>query len=369
MPPKKQAKGNKYEENRILALSDEYVPRLSPALAAEIGLNQSVLFLQIEFLIAISNNQRDGKRWTYQSITDLQKMFPFWSRETINRAVKSLQTMGLIEVQNFNRHKYDRTRWFAINEANVAKLKSIRLLGGNQYEPQSGQFGTGSSLDETTIPNTTTNITTNNSTKSTTNEKETLSASPSASSILETQSSIQRGLEHELISPPPENNRHSKSHEGQHIDPASQIFDDWREVMECPEAIFNKKSRTAVASRLKEGYSINDLKLATRGILFSKWHMGKNDEKLIYDNLALICRDGNQVEKFKTLALANGIEVNVEIRKHDYVERRAINQAPRKELHYAITYRDENGNLVQEEPYEVIVGPSKGITDFSTKRI
>jgi len=97
-----------------------------PKLAVEIGFNESLLLLQLDFLIAISNHEQEGQRWTYQSVTDIQKMFPFWSRATINRVIKSLENRGLINVSNFNRKKYDKTRWFAINIEEAEKLTSIR---------------------------------------------------------------------------------------------------------------------------------------------------------------------------------------------------------------------------------------------------
>jgi hypothetical protein len=366
---KKSPEVNKYEQNRILVLLNELLPRLSPALAAEIGLVASVLFLQIEFLIAVSDNVRNGRRWTYQSIRDFKSMFPFWSHETINRGIKSLQAMGLIDVQNFNRHKYDRTRWFAINEANAAKLKSIRVLGSSRFESQSSQFETGSSLDKTTIPNTTSNTSTDNSTKSTTKEKQTLSALPSASSLVDTQTSIDNGLAKPTASEPPGNSSNASTTMRNLDDAALEVFKDWRDVMEYPDAIFNAKTRTSVIARLKEGYSVENLKLAIRGILFSKFHMGENDKSMIYDRLSTICRDGDQVEGFKNLSLAARIKPTDPLRKHEHAKGNAINGLSRKELHYAITRRDDNGIAIREEPYVVDVGGRVPKRDFTRETI
>jgi hypothetical protein len=140
-------------------------------------------------------------------------------------------------------------------------------------------------------------------------------ASPSAFSGLKSQSSVvelvqvtdsnsARGLTVESIL---EKTKPAKSYVLVDSDAASQVFNDWREVMEYPEAVFNNKYRISIASRLKEGYSVADLKLAIRGVLFSPWHMGKNEAKMVYDDIELICRDGTKVEKFKKLALSNSI--------------------------------------------------------------
>jgi predicted alpha-1,6-mannanase (GH76 family) len=90
-------------------------------------------------------------------------MFPFWSRATINRVINSLENRGLINVGNFNRKKYDKTRWFAINIGEATKLKSIKVVKREQcaFQNELGlvQIETDSDLNETTIPNMTTDIT------------------------------------------------------------------------------------------------------------------------------------------------------------------------------------------------------------------
>ena|SRR5215212_7683953 len=155
---------SKYERNRLFDFEGQRLTVLCPKLAEEIGLNESLLLLQLDFLIAISNHEREGQRWTYQSVTDIKKIFPFWSRATINRVIKSLEKRGLINVSNFNRKKYDKTRWFAINIGEAEKLKSIKVVKPEQWLVQNGlclaQIETHSDLNETTIPNITTDTTT-----------------------------------------------------------------------------------------------------------------------------------------------------------------------------------------------------------------
>lgn len=153
---------DKFERNRVFVLNDPFAPRLNPALAKEIGLNESIIFLQLEFLIAISENNRDGDWWTFQSEEDLKNQFPFWCKSTINRTIHSLQNQGLIVVDNFNTKKYDRTRWFSINFAAASQLQSLTVradsprIGQKQggHESGSAQFESGSVQFESTIPKT-----------------------------------------------------------------------------------------------------------------------------------------------------------------------------------------------------------------------
>jgi len=118
----------KFGGRRIFILNDPYAMRINNSLAQEIGFNESIVLLQLEYLIIISNNWKDGNRWTYQSLTELRdNYFPWWSRDTINRTIKSLLKKGLIVVGNYNKYKYDRTRWFCLHLDNCDALESITV--------------------------------------------------------------------------------------------------------------------------------------------------------------------------------------------------------------------------------------------------
>jgi hypothetical protein len=130
-----------------------------PELAVEIGLNESIMLLQIAFWINQANNLRDGRWWTYQSVRDMQqKAFPYWSIATINRAATALEAAGFIVVGNYNSAKFDRTRWFALNTENIANLTSVRLVFQN--DTRITQDDTRTAQNDTTIPETTTETTT-----------------------------------------------------------------------------------------------------------------------------------------------------------------------------------------------------------------
>lgn len=100
-------------------------------LALEIGLNESMVLLQIAFWIkcAPDENYRDGQWWTYQSIRDLhEKSFAFLSLSTVARTLNKLVNLGYLVEANYNKNSYDKTRWFALNEAKLAELTSIKII-------------------------------------------------------------------------------------------------------------------------------------------------------------------------------------------------------------------------------------------------
>lgn len=116
----------------IFIRNNPAAPQLCPELAREIGLVESVLLLQLEFWIRIACIERDGYRWHCKSERDIQQYFLFWSPSTIHRAITHLKKREIIITANYNKHAYDRTRWFALNIDGINKLKSIKMVQDEQ---------------------------------------------------------------------------------------------------------------------------------------------------------------------------------------------------------------------------------------------
>ena len=70
-----------------------------------------------------SNHNYDGRRWIYNSFPEWQKHFPFWSVMTIKRAVYSLEKQNLLYVGNYNKAKFDKTKWYSINYEKLEGMK------------------------------------------------------------------------------------------------------------------------------------------------------------------------------------------------------------------------------------------------------
>lgn len=223
-----QATKRTFEANRIFVLNEPNAPRINPTLATEIGLNESLLLLQIEFYLAITPDEGhtfEGKKWFYKDTREwVEDVFPFWSKSTVDRAIRSLETgtygdwhktknpinkPPLIYVsKKFNKANYDKTRWFALNYENLNKLTSISIAPHLSHEAGSIQIGTGfdsdgqvtlshneagsmqdgtsetqdeagSMHDGTTIPESTQRILTNN-----TAEREAVAVAPSAPTVI-----------------------------------------------------------------------------------------------------------------------------------------------------------------------------------------
>ncbi len=77
-----------------------------------------------------------------------------------------------------------------------------------------------------------------------------------------------------------------------------EVFAHWQQTFNHPRAKLDVKRKKFIRGRLKDGFSVNDLKLAITGCRASPFHMGVNDRNTVYDDLDLICRDAKHVEQF-----------------------------------------------------------------------
>ena len=99
---------------------------------------------------------------------------------------------------------------------------------------------------------------------------------------------------------PPEKPKKSRVEKNSSV----EVFTHWQTVMNHPRSKLGDKRRKAINARLKEGYTVDDLKRAVDGCLHSAFHMGDNKDGTVFDDIELICRDASQVDKFLKLANA-----------------------------------------------------------------
>lgn len=78
----------------------------------------------------------------------------------------------------------------------------------------------------------------------------------------------------------------------------NKVFEHWQNVHGKQQAKLIKNRLSKINARFKEGYTVDQLKLAIDGCKLSGFHMGENDKGTPYNDLTTILRDGAQVEKF-----------------------------------------------------------------------
>lgn len=107
-------------------LEDDYAIPVSPKLAKAVGLNEAIILQQVHYWLKkykdASEHQHDGRCWVYNSYDEWTEQFPFWCKRTVRTTINKLENDGLLIVGNFNRFKYDHTRWYTID---YDKLKAL----------------------------------------------------------------------------------------------------------------------------------------------------------------------------------------------------------------------------------------------------
>lgn len=111
--------------------------------AQEYGVPEAIFLNNLKFWIthnkANGKNMREGRTWSYNTFEAFAEMFPFWTERQIRTIVDKLVEKGVILKENrFNRHKNDRTNWYAfVNENEWISVKSPFDAVGN--EPEIGE--------------------------------------------------------------------------------------------------------------------------------------------------------------------------------------------------------------------------------------
>lgn len=80
--------------------------------------------------------------------------------------------------------------------------------------------------------------------------------------------------------------------------PVQEVFSYWQSRLNHPTAHLTDKRRKLIQARLKEKYTVEEIKQAIDGCASSPFHMGQNDRGTVYDDIELICRDGGKLEGF-----------------------------------------------------------------------
>lgn len=95
-------------------LIDEPPLQVLPSLARELGLNEAIMLQQMHYWLIKSSHEFEGAKWFYKTLEDWQTEFPFWSTMTIRRTLTNLEKQKVIRIGNFNKKKFDKTKWYTI---------------------------------------------------------------------------------------------------------------------------------------------------------------------------------------------------------------------------------------------------------------
>lgn len=89
---------------------------------AKLGMLQAQILTQVDYWTDRTSNTYDGHKWVYNSINDWHKQFYWVALSTLKRAFAELEKQGLLVTGNFNKVKYDRTKWYRVDYDKLDKL-------------------------------------------------------------------------------------------------------------------------------------------------------------------------------------------------------------------------------------------------------
>jgi len=100
------------------------------------------------------------------------------------------------------------------------------------------------------------------------------------------------------------------------------VYDYWVEAVgkSAGRCKLTTDRKSKVAARLREGYTIDELKMAIDGLAGSQYHRGDNEQGKVYLELEQCTRTGSRVEMF--MGYAEKDQVNESPNVFDLMKRR-----------------------------------------------
>ena len=124
---------------------------------------EAIILQQIHYWLLKNMNIKDGYSWVYNSVKDWNKQFKWLSEPTLKRKFKSLEDKGLLITGNYNKAKFDRTKWYridydALDEMIHAKYQNDTTIVSKRYNAkyQNDTTNTIEYTENNNIDNTTT---------------------------------------------------------------------------------------------------------------------------------------------------------------------------------------------------------------------
>ena len=90
--------------------------------AMRYGVEKAVVLSNIRFWLNNNKNKdlsavkHDGYYWMYNTAKDMSNVLPYFTQSKVQRLLKQLEDDGVLIVGNYNKVKYDRTKWYTLSE-------------------------------------------------------------------------------------------------------------------------------------------------------------------------------------------------------------------------------------------------------------
>ena len=112
--------------------------------AMKYGVEKAVVLSNIRFWLNnnkskdLSTVKYDGYYWMYNTARDMSNVLPYFTQSKVQRLLKQLEDDGVLIVGNYNKVKYDRTKWYTLSEftydENCSTQTPELTIGNEQIE-------------------------------------------------------------------------------------------------------------------------------------------------------------------------------------------------------------------------------------------
>ncbi|TWU79317.1 hypothetical protein [Lactobacillus johnsonii] len=134
-------------------LINENPLQVLPSLAVALkNINEAVILQQVQYWVNRSENEYGGRKWVYNTIKQWKDQFPWLTEKAIRNRFDSLIEKGVIITSNFNKSKFDRTKWYTID---YDKLNSLINNQNNGESPNATHSEESSESKRKKVPNAT----------------------------------------------------------------------------------------------------------------------------------------------------------------------------------------------------------------------
>ena len=111
-------------------------------IANEYGVEKAIIVENIAFWVkknsVNSKHFHDGKNWTYNSAKAFSELFPYWNTKKINRLLNDLVKDGALISGNYNKVRFDQTKWYTIAKDSICQKYDIHFSDLENGVPESG---------------------------------------------------------------------------------------------------------------------------------------------------------------------------------------------------------------------------------------
>jgi hypothetical protein len=98
-------------------------------IAVAYGINTAIFVQQLSqwtFLNLVNkHNIHDGLCWSFNTLEAYEDIFPYWTRRQLETVISNAVKDGLVIKGNYNKHKYDRTCWYALTHKGLSYFPEL----------------------------------------------------------------------------------------------------------------------------------------------------------------------------------------------------------------------------------------------------